>query len=143
MRRRPDAREHENLRRVEGAGSDDDLARGLGAYRRAVLDILDTGGACALERDARGVRVDGDGEIFPVARGFQKRARRRRTPAVTDGELAAAKSFLLLAVVIRGQRIAARLGGFEPGFVKRILGPGEFGAERARAAAPGVFAFLE
>src|SRR6202035_36245 len=72
-----------------------------------------------------------------------KRVCRRRTPTVADGELAAAESLLLLAVVIRCERIAACLGGVEPGFVKRILRPCEFGAERARAAAPGVFAFLE
>src|ERR1700719_2409655 len=137
MRRRPDAREHENLRRVERSGGDDDLACGFGAHGCAVLDVLDAGGARAVECNARGVRVDGDGKIFPVARGLQKRVRRRRTPTVADRELAAAKTLLLLAVVIRGERIAACLGGFEPSLVKRILRPGEFGAEWTRAAAPG------
>src|SRR5580700_3925782 len=127
MLSRPDTREHENLRRVEGAGGKDHFARGFGAHRRAVLDVLDASGARTGKRDARGVGIDGDGEIFPVARGFEKRVGRRRAPAVADGELAAAESFLLPAVVIRGERIAAGLGGFEPGLVKWILRPREFG----------------
>ena len=123
MLRRSDARQHQNLRRVERAGSDDDLARGFGAHHRAILDVFDAGGARAGKRDARGVRVDGDGEIFPVARRLEKGVGRRRAPAVADGELAAAEAFLLLAVVIGRQRIAAGLGGFEPGFVERVLRP--------------------
>src|SRR6202795_4696203 len=99
---RPDTREHEKLRRIERSGSDDDLARGFGTHRGAVLDVFDAGGARAVERDARRMRIDRDGEIFSAARGFEKRVGGRRAPAVADGELAAAESFLLLAVVIRG-----------------------------------------
>ena len=90
------------------------------------------------KQHARRVRVRCDLKIFSSARGLEKSIRRRRAPAVANGVLAAAETFLLLAVVIRRERIAAGLGGREPGVVERVFGPGEFGAERSFAAAPSV-----
>jgi len=54
--------------------------------------------------------------------------------------LAAAKAFLLLAVVIVGHGKASRQGGLHPGVVERIGGFCVLGADRPRCAAPRILA---
>src|SRR6185437_11868738 len=72
----------------------------------------------------------------------EKRVGGGRAVAVADGVLAATKSLLLLAVIVGRQWIAARRRSREPGVVERVLGLGEFGAQRAGIAAPGILAVL-
>ncbi len=67
MLRRADAREHQELRRVECAGGKDHFARRRRADRRAVLNVFDAGRARAFEDHARRVRVDRDGKVLAAA----------------------------------------------------------------------------
>src|SRR5207249_8285680 len=68
--------------------------------------------------------------------------RGRGTVAVADGVLAAAEAFVVLAVIIVAYGKARGFGGVEPGVVERIAGLREFGADRARSAAPTILAVL-
>ena len=143
MRGRADAGEHQELRRIECAAGDDDIAIGLGAdCVAAVEDIFDAGGAGALHQHLGRMRAGGNGEIGAVAGRPQIGARRRRTPSVADGVLAAADAFLRFAVVVLGRGQAERLAGVQPGIEQRIGGLGELRAERPRAAAIGILATL-
>ena len=64
---RPDAREHEQLRRGDGAGAEDDL---LGLHRVLVAPALDlhAGGPVAVEQYAVHGAVGPDGQVEPVSR---------------------------------------------------------------------------
>ena len=108
---------------------------GDGTLGRSVLDKFNAFRPGAFEQHTRGVRVGRNGEIFAAPRRLEKRIRGRRTPAVANCVLAAAEALLLFAVVVGRHRIAAGLGGFEPGLVERVLGLGELGAERSLTAA--------
>ena len=57
MRGGPDARQLEQLRRVDGAGAHDHLARGTGRAGGAAADILDARRAGSVEQYASGVRA--------------------------------------------------------------------------------------
>src|SRR5262249_61966028 len=83
-----------------------------------------------------------DAEIAAPPRRFEIRARRRCAITVANGVLAAAKTFLLRAVVIVRHRQARDLGGFDPRVVDGIGGLRELGADRARSAAPWIGAGL-
>ena len=85
MLRRSDAGEHQELRRVEGAGREDDFARCAGAHVSIRLVMYSTPRrARAVERDAGRVRVGGDGEIFSSARRLEIGIGGGRTPAVRE-----------------------------------------------------------
>ena len=110
MRRRPDAGQHQELRRVERAAGDDDFAFASARLRSpesltystpvARVPCIRSRVACAPVSTVEVVRALGRPQIG---------ARGRRAPAVADGVLAAAETFLLLAVVILGERIAGLL----------------------------------
>ena len=103
-----------------------------------VLDVFDAGRARALHQESRRLGAGLDREVMTALGRPQIGARGRRAPPVADGVLAAAETFLLLAVVILGEGIAGLLRRLEPGVEDRIGRLGELRAERPLAAAPGV-----
>ncbi len=141
MRRRADARQHQELRRVEGTAREDDVTTGLDACRDAIRSgELDAGGTRAPHQHAGGMGTGLDRQIGAPAHRPEIGACRRRAIAVADGVLTAPEAFLPRAVVVVGHRQARCRGSLEPGVVERITGPCEFGADRPRAAAPAILA---
>ncbi len=64
---RADARQHQQLRRIQRAAAQDDL-RALGALKAAVTAIFDTDGASVREQHAFGGRVRDHREVLSLAR---------------------------------------------------------------------------
>ena len=81
------AREHEQLRCVEGAGGNDDLLVRIDDLRHVVLAIFHAHGARALEDDAGGLRLHLEAQIGPTQRGMQMGSSGRMALAVLDGLL--------------------------------------------------------
>ena len=132
---RADAGQHQDLRRVERAAAEDDLALGVGVKRLAALLIVDAGGALALHGDARDMGAHLDREILPLHRRMQIADRGRAALAVADGILAAAEALARAAVVVVGDRQAGHARGFEPGGEHRVRGLGPLHADVAAGAA--------
>src|SRR5262249_56689729 len=93
-------------------------------------------------RHASRVRAGLDDEVCPLLRGSEIGGRGRGAIAVPDGVLTAPEAFLLLAVVVVGDREARRRRGFEPGVVERVARLCELRADRPSSAAPRVLAAL-
>src|SRR6266446_6807610 len=79
-------------------------------------------------------------EIWSLARRPEIGACGRGAVSVADGVLAAAKTFLLLAVIVVGHGEAGRERRLDPRVVERVGRSGEFRADRPRAAAPTILA---
>ena len=111
--RPPDARQHQQLRRVVGAAAHDHLALGapLEQLARALGDHA--GRAGAVEGDLEDVRVGLDRQVRPLGDRVQVGHRGARAAAVALGDLVPAEAVLLavVEVVVGGQ--AHRLGGLE------------------------------
>ena len=93
--RRADAGKLQELRRIERAAGEDDLALGVGGARRRALTILNADGAPALEQDARRQRVELDLEVWPYARLLQIAGGGRPAAAVLHRQLEVADTLLL------------------------------------------------
>ena len=70
-RRRPDARELENARRVDRAGGEQDLRVSESVVHFAALAVTDAAGALALEQDRLGRRVRQDAQVGTLHRRSQ------------------------------------------------------------------------
>ena len=108
---RPDAGQQQQLRRVDRAAAQDDLARGAHGAKFAVLAERHAGGAAAVQRDALGQCIGDDAQIGPLHRRTQIADRGGATPAVARGELVVADAFLDRAVevvIARDSRDRAR-----------------------------------
>ena len=110
---RADAREQQQLRRLDRAGADDDLALGADPLDRAVPDDLDADAARALEEQPLRVRAGQHGEV----RASRRRGARNavapvlwRRPSLIV-ELAERDAVELLAVVVVVERDAGLLRG--------------------------------
>ena len=139
---RTDPRQHQELRRVEHAAGQQHLASDERPMEPAAARVLDADRARSVEDDPRRERVRLDHEVVPPHRRAQERHGRAAAPAVLDGPLAEPEAFLLLAVVVRGERPVRLARGVEPAVEQRIaIARGDDG-ERAVAAPPGVRAVL-
>src|SRR5579883_1617906 len=116
-----DAGQHENLRGIDRAGREDDLLIGAGAKALAILLIFHCKSAAALDDDALGQGVSGDGEIWPGENRTKESFRRAAPLAVPDREIIAAEAFLLLAVEIVIDRVAGLLARLDEQVEKRVL----------------------
>ena len=100
QRGRTDARQLEQLRRLQRAGGEDHLpARGRGSLL-AALSVGDAGRATIREHDARRVRIGLDAQVRALPRGLQIRHRGRAAHAAARRELVIPGAFLARAVEI-------------------------------------------
>ena len=117
------------LRRVERASGQDDLAAGAGNPRRAALPVFDPDRAPPLEQDAARQRVGFDDEIGSAPRLAQIADRGRPAPAVLRRELEIAGALLRRPVEIVVARIARLLRGLDERLAQRMrladIGDGE------------------
>src|SRR5262249_38267940 len=118
------------------------LALGRRAQDAPPARVLDADRARSLEHDARRERVRLDREIGPAHRRTQEGDRGAAAPTVADGPLPATEAFLLLAVVVLGERPVRLAGRVEPAVEQRIAIARIDDRERTVAAAPGVLALL-
>ena len=142
-----DAREHQELRRVDDAAAQNHFAPGVRRHRLAVLYIFDAGRALAVENKPRHQRIDFDVQIVARQRRAQIGVGSAAAAAVAHRHLPDAKTFLLGAVVIgrglvargkpcRRKRIDQRIG--KPRHLRRQRAVAA--AIKARAALPGFLA---
>ncbi len=133
--RRADARQQQELRRLEGAGREDDGAAGGDGLFGAAAAADDAGGAPARQRHPQGARAGGDLEVGPLAQvGRQIGARRAPALALLLRHLIEADALLGRTVEITVARQLQLVAGFEKGVVDRV-GADEIGdIERAVAA---------
>src|SRR4051794_16792575 len=111
----PHARQHEQLRRVIGAGGQDDLALGADLLEPAVAHVLDADGALALEEDPVDARVGEDVDVAARRGGGQIGDRGAAAPAVALGDLVAACPLLPGPVEVVVVWDAGLAGGLHPG----------------------------
>ena len=132
-----DARELQQLRRIDRAAREDDLGRALGAGD-AALAVLDADRAPALEDDARGERLGLHAQVRALHRRTQVADRGAHPPAVLRGGLVVARALLALAVEVVVAGNAVGLAGGDEG-VAHLEAVGNVGdGERAADAVPRV-----
>ena len=140
-RRRPDARDLQELRRVHRAAAQDQLAARPHLDRGAVaaaLAVAHANGALALEHDLGDVGVRAHGEIFALHRRMQVAAGGALAHAVLDDALHVAHARLHGAVVVAVARDAHLHRALDEGLADRVA-PVEVGDRQvAVAAAEGV-----
>jgi hypothetical protein len=95
-----DSGEHEQLRRVVGAGAQQDLALRPRVQRLAVALARDGDRARSLKEDPVRLRARAQLEVRATQRGVQVRAGRRAAPAVALRDLIPADAILLAAVEV-------------------------------------------
>ena len=149
MRGRADARQHQELRRIDRRGGDDHFASRLNDLNLFASFDLDADGALILDDHPPREAVD-QAHIFPLQRGPQIGVGRRPAAAAVDGLLHRPEAFLLGAVVVVGQLEAGLAARFDKGGVERVAcaGPrctcsGPLVAAPAVLAAVGVLHALE
>ena len=109
QRGRADAGQLQQLRRIERAARKDDFAARPHLDRRAIapaLAIAHADRALALEHQPGRVRARAHGQVRPLHRGMQERARRAHAAAVLDRALRVIDAELAFAVVVRVARNA-------------------------------------
>jgi hypothetical protein len=139
MRAGADAREHQELRRVDRGGREDDLAPGRDGLR----------GLAAADHDARGAALADHHPLGEAAQDLHPARPQRRpqvgvgrgpAPPAPDRRLHRAEALLFLAVVILG-RLETRLpAGLDEGVVERVGARAARHVQRAVGAAPRALA---
>src|ERR1700678_266740 len=84
---RPDPREHQELRGVDGASTDDDLAPHPRLSLLRAHAVAYSHRAAAFDQDLASQRVGDDGEVGTSLRGAQIGRRCTGAPAAADGRL--------------------------------------------------------
>src|SRR5207302_8980605 len=102
---RPDPRQQQELRRVDRAAAQDDLARRPRGVDPALAAEIDPDGAAALEQDLLGERLGNDLQVAALHRRAQIADRGRAAPAVARRRLVIADAVLAGAVEILVARI--------------------------------------
>ena len=115
---RADAGELQQLRAVDRAAAQDDLALRRRGATLAANRIGNAGGALALDQDLERQGAGDDGEIGPRARRIEIAARGAPAPALVGGAVTGAEAFLLRAVAIGRVGIARLLAGFDEGLAQ-------------------------
>ena len=142
MRGIADARQLQELRRIDGARRYDDLAVGMRRDDPAAALVFDAGGALSVEQDAAG---EGPGRELhvPAAQGRAEiGVGDRPAGAVPHRHLHGAEAFLLAAVVVGRHRIAGLASGFDEGVIERIGAGAARDVQRAGTAAPPFLAAM-
>src|SRR6185437_6465020 len=113
MLRRTDAGDLQNMRRVDRAAGQDDLAGGAHLAIDAVLAKRDADAATPLEQETRRDGIGLDLEIAATAGFAQKCLRRGAAPFAAARHLRIRDALLLLAVVVGSEREARLLRRFD------------------------------
>src|SRR6185437_7129998 len=110
LRGRPDSRQHQQMRRADRAGGENDLAAAARLSRHAVLAPAHPGGALAGELKSFRQTTGFEPEIFPMQRRFEKAARRRPAPPalLIDVEIADALVVAGIEIVYRRNAVLDR-----------------------------------
>src|SRR5579872_675490 len=135
-----DAGQHENLRRIDRAGREDDLPIGAGVKAFAVAPIFHRHGAAALDDNSLSQGVRGDDKIRPPKNRAQESFRGAAPLAVPDRKIIAAEAFLLLAIEIVIDGVARLPAGFDEQVEERILAARAANGQRPPGAMKGVAA---
>ena len=138
QRRRPDARQLQQLRRLNRTRAQQDLGAAARHFVGTRLSIAHTHGAPALDHQAGGLRFGRDAQIGALHRGPQIALCSAPAPALPGRELVVAGAFLAHAVEIFAARHADLAGAADEGFDQLILGPDVGHRERAIAAVESV-----
>lgn len=105
MRAGADARQHQELGRVEGGGGEDHLGIRADDFLTALAGDLDADGAAVLEDDAARKAAD-DVAFARSERGLEIGVGGRPALALVDGHLEGRETFLLFAVIVGRHRVA-------------------------------------
>ncbi len=138
---RSDARQHEELGRVDGRGRDDDFASCLNDLNLFASFDFDAGRALILDDHAPREATD-ETDVFAPQRRPEIGIGGGPAAAEMDGLLHRAKAFLLGAVVVVGQLEAGLAAGLDEGGVERVAARAALDVERSVGAAPAVLAAL-
>jgi hypothetical protein len=133
-----DAGEHEQLRGVDGAATEDDLRLGFDLGPVAALLVLDAGGPPAVEQHPRHPRARLGGQLRPAKRRLQVGVGGAVALPVLPGHLVEAHPFLFAAVDVLGpgesdlhrrldERLRELVGRALVGDVQRPTRPVELG----------------
>src|SRR6185312_13127490 len=122
MVRRAYAGQHQQLRRADGAGTQDDFA--LRVLLCAALALLNAecNRATLFENDVKNLHRRAYGEVGTFPNRMQKRVSGAATLSLELRNLVKAEPFLLVAIEVGIARMSALLGGFDKSFRKRIDG---------------------
>ena len=120
LRRRTDAREFQELRRVDRPAADDDLTPRVRRVGRTAPRVLHARRPSAFQQDPGGERTAADGEVGPRSRRMQIGDRRTAALPAAHGHVETAEAFLLVTVDVIRERIAGLLAGREPRGMQRV-----------------------
>jgi hypothetical protein len=137
-----DARQHQQLRRVDRAARENHLTLRPHDGLLAMPDVFDADDTGAVEQQPGHQRLDLHGQVAARQRRAQIGDRAAAAPAMLDRHLHACKAVLLGAVVILGRRQAGSAGSIHIGVAKRILVARRFRHQRTVAPAIGVASAL-
>ena len=101
--RRPDAGEHQKLRRVDRRRGDDDLLARAHRLDAAPAAELNADRAAAVEEDPLGARAGSERHVRALQRRAEIGVRGRPAPALPHRHLHRPKALLLRAVVVGGE----------------------------------------
>ena len=141
MRGRADARQHQQFRRIDGRGRNDDFPVRTDHLHPAPARHLDAHGAALLDHNAAGEAAD-HRTIGPFQRGAQIGIGGGPAAALPDGGLHRAEALLLLAVIIVGGLIARLPPGLDKGPEQRVPAQPARHMQRAVMPAPGRIAAM-
>jgi hypothetical protein len=143
QRARPDARELQQLRRLDGAGAQQHLGTAARGLQHAALPVADAGGAAPFEHQLAGQRLGLDAQVGPLLHGRrQVGLGGAAAPALVRGELVVAGAFLRGAVEVAGARHADLLRAVDEGLDQLVLRGNVRNLQRSAAAVEGVGAAL-
>src|SRR5690606_33512212 len=100
---------------------------------------LDRDSTMILDHNPSGQTPD-NAQVFATARRVEIGIRRRPAPAPMNGLLHRAEAFLLMAIIVGGDRKARLAASFDEGGEQRIVAPAALDMERTVGAAPAGFA---